>query len=383
MKIEHIKLTNFRNYDELELDFNPNINIIVGNNGQGKTNILESIYVLSLSKSNRDGYDSDMIKFEKESLSLEGKIIDNDLIKKLRVDITPNKKRVFINNKEIHKIKDYISNFCVISFVPTDLDIIKGSPSVRRNLLNIDISQLYNNYITYLNEYNKIIKIRNDYLKKLYINNNSDFRYLDVINEKMIEKADKIYEYRFRFIEEINKNIADIYKKITGLDGLTIKYENTLGLDFFNKEEFKDIYLKKLKKHLNQEMMQGMTLTGPHRDDFTFYLNDVDMKVFASQGQQRMAIIAFKISELNYYKKIIGSYPVLLLDDIFSEIDIKKRNKIISFLKKDIQTIITTTDINDISPKILDNAVIYNINNNKITKKGSLKDGRRKSNRKL
>ena len=383
MKIEHIKLTNFRNYDELELDFNPNINIIVGNNGQGKTNILESIYVLSLSKSNRDGYDSDMIKFEKESLSLEGKIIDNDLIKKLRVDITPNKKRVFINNKEIHKIKDYISNFCVISFVPTDLDIIKGSPSVRRNLLNIDISQLYNNYITYLNEYNKIIKIRNDYLKKLYINNNSDFRYLDVINEKMIEKADKIYEYRFKFIEEINKNIADIYKKITGLDGLTIKYDNTLGLDSYDKEKIKETYLKKLKKHLNQEMMQGISLIGPHRDDFTFYLDNVDMKVYSSQGQQRMAIIAFKISELSYYKKIIGSYPVLLLDDIFSEIDIKKRNKIINFLKKDIQTIITTTDINDISKKLLDNAVIYNISNKKITKKGKVKDERRESNRKL
>lgn len=383
MKIEHIKLTNFRNYDELELDFNPNINIIVGNNGQGKTNILESIYVLSLSKSNRDGYDSDMIKFEKESLSLEGKIIDNDLIKKLRVDITPNKKRVFINNKEIHKIKDYISNFCVISFVPTDLDIIKGSPSVRRNLLNIDISQLYNNYITYLNEYNKIIKIRNDYLKKLYINNNSDFRYLDVINEKMIEKADKIYEYRFKFIEEINKNIADIYKKITGLDGLTIKYDNTLGLDSYDKKKIKETYLKKLKKHLNQEMMQGISLIGPHRDDFTFYLDNVDMKVYSSQGQQRMAIIAFKISELSYYKKIIGSYPVLLLDDIFSEIDIKKRNKIINFLKKDIQTIITTTDINDISKKLLDNAVIYNISNKKITKKGKVKDGRRESNRKL
>ena len=383
MKIEHIKLTNFRNYDELELDFNPNINIIVGNNGQGKTNILESIYVLSLSKSNRDGYDSDMIKFEKESLSLEGKVVDNDLIKKLRVDITPNKKRVFINNKEIHKIKDYISNFCVISFVPTDLDIIKGSPSVRRNLLNIDISQLYNNYITYLNEYNKIIKIRNDYLKKLYINNNSDFRYLDVINEKMIEKADKIYEYRFKFIEEINKNIADIYKKITGLAGLTIKYDNTLGLDSYDKEKIKETYLKKLKKHLNQEMMQGISLIGPHRDDFTFYLDNVDMKVYSSQGQQRMAIIAFKISELSYYKKIIGSYPVLLLDDIFSEIDIKKRNKIINFLKKDIQTIITTTDINDISEKLLDNAVIYNISNKKITKKGKVKDGRRESNRKL
>ena len=383
MKIEHIRLTNFRNYDELELDFNPNINIIVGNNGQGKTNILESIYVLSLSKSNRDGYDSDMIKFEKDNLSIEGKITDNELIKKLRVDITPNKKSVFVNNKEIHKIKDYISNFCVISFVPTDLDIIKGSPSIRRNLLNIDISQLFNNYITYLNEYNKIIKIRNDYLKKLYINNNSDFRYLDVINEKMIEKADKIYEYRFAFIEEINKSISDIYKKITGLEGLTIKYENTLGLEYYDKEKVRETYLKKLKKHLNQEMMQGMTLVGPHRDDFTFFLNNVDLKVYSSQGQQRMDIIAFKISELNYYKKIIGSYPVLLLDDIFSEIDIKKRNKIINFLKKDIQTIITTTDINDISKKLLDNAVIYKIDNKNSTKKGSIKDGRRKSNGKL
>ena len=241
MKIEHIKLTNFRNYEDLELDFNPNINIIVGNNGQGKTNILESIYVLSLSKSNRDGYDSDMIMFDKDSLSIEGKITDNELIKKLKVDINPNKKRVFINNKEIHKIKDYISNFCVISFVPTDLDIIKGSPSVRRNLLNVDISQLYNNYITYLNEYNKIIKIRNDYLKKLYINNNSDFRYLDVINEKMIEKADKIYEYRFKFIEEINKEINGIYKKITGLEGLTIKYDNTLGLDGYDKDNAEEL----------------------------------------------------------------------------------------------------------------------------------------------
>ena len=383
MKIEHIKLTNFRNYEDLELDFNPNINIIVGNNGQGKTNILESIYVLSLSKSNRDGYDSDMIMFDKDSLSIEGKITDNELIKKLKVDINPNKKRVFINNKEIHKIKDYISNFCVISFVPTDLDIIKGSPSVRRNLLNVDISQLYNNYITYLNEYNKIIKIRNDYLKKLYINNNSDFRYLDVINEKMIEKADKIYEYRFKFIEEINIEINGIYKKITGLEGLTIKYDNTLGLDVYDKDKLRETYLKKLKKHLNQEMMQGISLVGPHRDDFTFYLDNIDMKIYSSQGQQRTAIIAFKISELAYYKKIIGSYPVLLLDDIFSEIDIKKRNKIINFLKKDIQTIITTTDINDISKKLLDNAVIYNINNKKITKKGSIKDGRRKSNGKL
>ena len=187
MKIEHIELTNFRNYDQLSLDFNPNINIIIGNNGQGKTNILESIYVLSLSKSNRNGQESDLIMFGKDSLNIKGTIIDNELKKRLEVNIDSNKKKVSINGKEIHKIKDYISNFCVISFIPTDLDIIKGSPAVRRNLLNIDISQLFNNYITYLNEYNKVIKIRNEYLKKLFINNNSDFRYLDIINEKLIE----------------------------------------------------------------------------------------------------------------------------------------------------------------------------------------------------
>ncbi|MBP5684653.1 MAG: DNA replication/repair protein RecF [Bacilli bacterium] len=370
MKIEHIKLLNFRNYDQLELDFNPRINIFIGNNGQGKTNILESVYVLSLSKSNRSGQDADLIEFNKEYLTISGKVENDGLKKNLEVYIDNYKKKVSINGKEIHRIKDYISNFCVISFVPTDLDIIKGSPSVRRNLLNVDISQLFNNYISVLNEYNKIIKIRNEYLKKLYINNNSDFRYLDIINDKLIESADKIYEYRFRYLKEINSYIPSIYKKITGLDGLVIKYENTLGIEEYDREEIRKVFLKKFKKNLNQEMIQGMTLTGPHRDDFSFYLNDVDMKLFASQGQQRMAIIAFKISELNFYKKILGSYPVLLLDDIFSEIDSSKRNKIVKFLKKDIQTIITTTDINDISEDLIKEAVIYKISNNKITKKG-------------
>ena len=370
MKIEHIKLINFRNYDQLELDLSPNINIFIGSNGQGKTNILESIYVLSLTKSKRSGNDADLIQFSKPFLEVSGKINNDGLKKNLEVYIDHEQKRVSINSKEIHKIKDYISNFCVISFIPTDLDIIKGSPAIRRNLLNVDISQLFNNYIGILNEYNKIVKIRNEYLRKLYINGNSDFRYLDIINDKLIEAADKIYEYRFNFLDEINSYLPTIFKKITGLDGLIIKYESSIGVNTYDKDKIRDAFIKKFKKNLNQEMMQGMTLVGPHRDDFSFYLNDIDMKLFASQGQQRMSIIAFKISELNFYKKIIGSYPVLLLDDIFSEIDSVKRNKIVKFLKKDIQTIITTTDINDISLDLIDEAIIYKIANNKITKKG-------------
>jgi len=381
LKIEHLKLTNFRNYDSLELDFNKNINIFIGNNGQGKTNILESIYVLSLTKSNRYGFDSDLIKFQEEVAKVEGTIRDDTLIKKQEVLITKFKKQLSINGKEIRKTRDYISNFCVISFTPNDLEIIKGSPSVRRNLLNIDISQLYNNYINYLNEYNSIIKIRNDYLKKLNLNGNSDYRYLDIINEKLIEKADKIYSYRFTFLEKINKYLPNVYKKITGLDGLIIQYDNSLGLEKYDSDTIKKKFGDKFKRNLHHELMQGITLTGPHRDDFLFSLDGMDMKNYASQGQQRMAIIAFKICELFIFKDILDSYPVLLLDDIFSEIDTKKRNKIIKFLKSDIQTIITTTDINDINDDLLKDASIYMINNNKVTKKGRINNGRRKDNK--
>jgi len=381
LKIEHLKLTNFRNYDRLELDFNQNINLFIGNNGQGKTNILESIYVLSLSKSNRYGLDSDLIKFEKSFAKIEGNIKNDTLIKKQEVLITKQKKQLFINGKEIRKTRDYISNFCVISFNPNDLEIIKGSPSVRRNLLNIDISQLYNNYINYLNEYNSIIKIRNEYLKKINLNGNSDYRYLDIINEKLIEKADKIYNYRFSFLEKINKFLPTVYKKITGLDNLYIKYDNSLGLSEYSKDEINNKLHEKFKRNINQELIQGITLNGPHRDDFLFLLDGIDMKNYASQGQQRMAIIAFKISELYIFKDVLDSYPVLLLDDIFSEIDTKKRNKIIKFLKNDIQTIITTTDVNDINDDLLEDATIYMINNNKVTKKGRINNGRRKNNK--
>ena len=377
MRIEHLKLINFRNYDHLELDFSKNINIFIGNNGQGKTNILESIYVLSLSKSNRYGIDSDLIQFTKESAKIEGLIRNDDLLKKQEVLINKLKKQLYVNGKEIRKTRDYISNFCVISFSPDDLDIIKGSPSIRRNVLNIDISQIHNNYINYLNEYNSIIKIRNEYLKKINLNGNSDYRYLDIINNKLIEKADKIYAYRFLFLEEINKNINTIYKKITGLENLSIKYDNNLNLNRYSKEEIYNKFKQKFKKYLNQELMQGITLTGPHRDDFIFLLNGMDMKNYASQGQQRMAIIAFKICELYVFKKVLGSYPVLLLDDIFSEIDTKKRNKIIKFLKNDIQTIITTTDINDIESSLLIDSTIYNISNSKVTKKGRINNGRK------
>ena len=379
MRIERLKLLNYRNYQNLEILLKPGINIFIGDNGQGKTNILESIYVLSLSKSNKAVSEENLIKFGDEVAKIEGLIKTNDLLKKQEVNITKNKKQLYINNKEIRRIKDYISNFCVIAFTPNDLDIVKGSPQIRRNMMNVDISELKNNYISYLNEYNQIIKIRNEYLRKMNINGNTDSRYLDIINEQMINKAIKIYEFRYDFFTKVNKLLPSIYKKITGLDNLTINYNNSLQIDDYSQDEIKKAYLKKIKRNFNVELMQGMTLTGPHRDDFSFNLDGMDMKMFASQGQQRMAIISLKIAEIFIFREELGEYPVLLLDDIFSEIDAKKRNRIIKYLSDDIQSIITTTDINDIDVKLLEDAQIYNVKNNKVTKKGKKNNERRKS----
>lgn len=383
MRIKSLKLLNFRNYKELNLDFSEGINIFIGENGVGKTNILEAIYVLSLTKSNRYGTNLDLINHQEESTSLIGEVDYLDYLKRYQVDISKNSKKVYINNQEIKRITDYISNFCVTTFMPSDIDIIKGSPSTRRNLLNIQIGELYNNYLKYVNEYNSLLKIRNDYLKKLNINGNMDFKYLEVIDQKMIEISLKIYYFRYFYISEINKIIPVVFKKITNISNLQLEYVNNLNLETYDEEKIKDLLKNKFKKNLNKEIILGMTLNGVHRDDLIFKINSYDAKIYASEGQQKMIVIAYKISELLLFKKIKKEYPVLLLDDVFSEIDVKKRNNIIKYLKSDIQVIITTNDILNIDKSLVDEAKIFKIKNGNIKTKGGVKNVRRKSNKSL
>ena len=383
MRIKSLKLLNFRNYKELNLDFSEGINIFIGENGVGKTNILEAIYVLSLTKSNRYGTNLDLINHQEESTSLIGEVDYLDYLKRYQVDISKNSKKVYINNQEIKRITDYISNFCVTTFMPSDIDIIKGSPSTRRNLLNIQIGELYNNYLKYVNEYNSLLKIRNDYLKKLNINRNMDFKYLEVIDQKMIEISLKIYYFRYFYVSEINKIIPVVFKKITNISNLQLEYVNNLNLETYDEDKIKDLLKNKFKKNLNKEIILGMTLNGVHRDDLIFKINSYDAKIYASEGQQKMIVIAYKISELLLFKKIKREYPVLLLDDVFSEIDFKKRNNIIKYLKSDIQVIITTNDILNIDKSLVDEAKIFKIKNGNIKTKGGVKNVRRKSNKSL
>ena len=379
MRLKSLNLINFRNYEEATIEFSPGINILVGNNGSGKTNILEGIYVLSLTKSNRYGKDEDLININANNLSITGEVVYDDYIKEYQVLMDKFTKRVYINHFQVKKIANYISNFCITSFLPNDIEIIKGSPSIRRNLLNIQIGQLYNHYLKYVNEYNSLLKIRNEYLKRLYINSFADFKYLEVINQKMLDASLKIYYFRFFYLENINNILSGIYRKLSGKSSLKIEYFNNIGLSSYDEEQIKETLISKWKKNLNKEMQQGMTLTGLHRDDLIFLIDGKDARTFASQGQQRLIVIAYKIAELLVFKKIKGEYPVLLLDDVFSEIDIKRRNNIIKYLKQDMQVIITTTDILDINEDLVNSAKVFSIKNGKIAKKGGVKNARRKN----
>ena len=370
MKITKLNLLNFRNYSNLSIKFNDNINIFVGNNAQGKTNILESLVILSLTKSHRLGVNPNIIMFDKKKAKIKGVVKRDDIITKLEYDQEEEKKQLFINTTKINKISDYISNMTTIIFTPDDLEIIKDSPNIRRNLLNIQLSQISSTYLNTYNQYNKILKTRNEYLKILYSNGLADKKYLDILTDKLIEKAIVIYKLRNTYLSEINEVISEKYNSINKEGNLEVKYVPNIELTDFSEEEIENKLKEVIKKNYNKEIKNGMSLYGPHRDDFEFLLDGNNLKYFGSQGQQKSAVLAFKLSEIGIFEKYTETKPILLLDDIFSEFDVRKRNNLLKFIKNsDIQSILTTTDIRNINKKYIDKAYIFEVINGKVERK--------------
>ena len=357
MILSNLKLNNFRNYDKLDLNFNEKINIFIGNNAQGKTNILESIYVLSLTKSHRTNKDLYLIKQNSLFTKIIGTINDEDKINKYEVLINENGKRVSINDKPLKKVSEYLSKINAIMFCPDDLEIIKGSPQERRSFFNISISGFNNNYVRYLNEYNKILKTRNEYLKNYEIINKD---YLDVLTSKLIDLNIYIYKERKKYVETINNYLKDIYKDITGKENIILKYDSFMDND--DRNELED----KFNMVYNNELFQKVTLLGIHKDDFSIFIDDVKINNYGSQGQHRIAVLCLKLAEIKIYEEEYNRKPILLLDDIFSELDSTKKTNIIKFIKNDLQVFITSTDLNNIDKKIIKEADIYKIDNGKV-----------------
>ena len=364
MYLEKIKIKNFKKIIKLETELNKNINIFIGNNAQGKTSILESIYVLALTKPSKSVEESDLINKSSNFSLIKGTLVNEKIKKEMEFILTNQQKTLKINKKEIKKVGDYLTNLNVIMFSPDDLDIIKKSPLVRRNLLNIELCQLFPNYMKVLNEYNKILKIRNEYLRKNY--GNIDKAYFDIITEKLVDRLIIIRNYRQKYVECINSKIEIIYKRIMKTGNLKVVYDKNIS--FESKEEIINYY----KDNYYNELDKKMTLFGIQKDDLLF--DDMNLKDYGSQGQQRVAVLSFKLAEINIFKETKKTYPIVLLDDIFSELDIEKRNNLLKFIKSNIQFIITTTDIKNISEKIVEKASIFKIKDGNIINYGRKKN---------
>lgn len=365
MVIKKLELKNYRNYNDLKLDFDDKLNIFIGDNAQGKTNVLEAIYTLALTKSYLSVKDKDLILYGESFAKLSAVVANSYSNNKFEIVINNDSKKAKINGKEIKKYSDYISRLRVLIFGPDSVSLIRSGPGSRRKFLNMEISQLSNRYIKLLQNYNVILRQRNEFLKILRKSEKYDNYYLDIINEKFCSLAVDIVIEREKFISRINNYISRIYREITDYSGLFVKYETNVDI-FLDKALMKDKFIQKLGSFFEKEKAYGITLLGPHRDDFCFMLNERNLSSFGSQGQFRAAVLSLKISEIDIFKEVTSDYPILLLDDIFSEFDIKRKNRLIKYIFSDIQTIITTTDLNMIDEILINNAKIFKISCGKL-----------------
>ena len=335
MNIEKLVLSDFRNYQLQEIDFNPNINVFFGNNAQGKTNIIESIFLCSYGKSFRAKKDRDLIMFDKENASVQISFKKIDRDGKIKVNIN-DKKVFFINDVKQEKVSDVVGKINVVIFTPDDINIIKGDPDKRRRFLDMMISSLRPNYIHLLSNYKRVLEERNNYLKQIK-NESKEVQLLDLWDEQLAEYSENINKYRTEFTKKIKNKVQDIHNLITkcGKEEIKIHYENS--------EKNKEYYLNKLKQNRNLDINRGYTTTGIHREDLLIYINKKLVGTYGSQGQQRTAILTLKLCELQIIKEEIGENPVLLLDDYMSELDEIRRKSFLESIK-DCQIILTCTD---------------------------------------
>ena len=350
MKIENICLTNFRNYDNLNVTFSDVLNIIYGLNGSGKTNLIEAIYLLALSKSFRISNDKVLIKKGKIKAKVNGNVLKNNDSNLYGVEITLDGKVVSINEEKKDKISDYISRINIVLFEPSNTMLISDAPSERRKLLNIEISQIYKEYLVILTNYQRILKQRNFYLRGMYVNGSYTSEYLDILTRKLIEYGSVISKYRSNFVDNINKYITSNYESIAGCGTLKVRYSSVY------KNKSQDELFKRYKDNYQKELSIGKTLEGVHHDDLVFLLDNNNLKECGSEGQRKNAIISFKLAEISVIKDIKGYYPILILDDLFSELDKVKISNLLSMLDRNVQTFITTTDLKNVSKKIIKDA---------------------------
>lgn len=364
MYIDRLELTNFRNYENLNIEFDDKVNLILGENAQGKTNIIEAIYMSSFGKSFRTVKDSELIKFDKDFARIH--VEAEKSYEKTNIDIRilkGSKKSIKKDGVPLAKTSELLDHIYIVIFSPEDLKIVKDEPEKRRNFIDRELSQISPKYCYMLTKYKKALLQRNSYLK----GENIDPVMIDLWDEELSKYGAPVIRMRDEFIKILGAYSSNIHSNITaGRENLRLEYDFDVKPERDGKNQFEKIR-EKLKENRERDIRNRNTSVGPHRDDISFFVNDIEMRKYGSQGQQRTCALSLKLAELDIIKKETGEDAVLLLDDVMSELDYIRQEYLIKSLKKN-QIFVTTTEIDNLIKEKFKNAKIFYIENGNVKK---------------
>ncbi|MDO4961007.1 MAG: DNA replication/repair protein RecF [Eubacteriales bacterium] len=358
MIIQSIELNNFRNYESLDISLDKGVNIFYGNNAQGKTNILDAVYVGCTSKSHRLSKDREMIKFDCNESHIRLKLLKRDVPYKIDMHLKKNNsKGIAINGMPIRRSSELFGIANVVIFSPEDLNIIKDGPSERRRFIDLELCQLNKIYVHNIISYTKVVNQKNKLLKEYeYRKDAADL--IDIYNLQLIQYGTEVINIRADFIDKLNEYIKKIHSEITGgTENINLIYSSNTNVSDFEEN---------LKRYRQQEIRSGMSLVGPHRDDIDFIINNINVRHYGSQGQQRTAVLSLKLSEIKMVEEIIGERPLLLLDDVLSELDRKRQNQLLNSINGG-QTLITCTGLDDFVDNRFHIDKVFKVSNGSVT----------------
>ena len=361
MWLESLRIQHFRNYQEANISFHKGLNVFLGQNAQGKTNILESIYFLALTRSHRTKTDKDLLQFTETSLHVSGLLHRSTGKLPLDIELTDKGRITKINHLKQSRLSDYIGHMNVILFAPEDLQLVKGAPILRRKFMDVELGQIKPIYLSDLSSYNHILKQRNTYLKS---NEKVDLTYLSVLDHQLADFGSRVIQHRLDFIKKL-----EVFAQIKHLDisqqkeNLTLSYQSTIP--FTESVNILDSFLTELERNRKRDIFKKNTSLGPHRDDLTFFINGMNAH-YGSQGQHRSLVLSLKLAEIELMKETTREYPILLLDDVMSELDNERQIKLLETISEKIQTFITTTSLEHLHT-LPDELKIFRVSNGHLT----------------
>jgi DNA replication and repair protein RecF len=385
MHVVQLQLRQFRNYEILDLTCSPSTNVFVGQNAQGKTNILESILMLAVAKSHRTNKDQEMIRWEQEAASVCGDIFREQRHYKLELHLLKKGKKVSVNGLEKRKLSEFVGYLNTVMFAPEDLTLVKGSPQVRRRFMDLEIGQMSPRYLHNLTQYQKVLQQRNNVLKQGAHEAAKWQAMLPVWDAQLLEYGSKIISKRCDFLRKLQVYANEIHRRISGgKETLTLTYVSSFPLPLEEWEEagavsmetfghtIQERYQKAMEQRIAQDIQKGSTSVGPHRDDIQICINNKPVDRYGSQGQQRTAALAMKLAEIDLIRDEVGEYPVLLLDDVLSELDEQRQLQLVQSMGEKVQTFITTTSTHGLEDFLKKNSEVFAVDSGIITHEGQV-----------